>query len=275
MNDKPQLHSSMISMLYKCGEQFRRRYGARFGWNDKEEIIAPGIALLIGRATHSAIEKNIRAKIDTDELLPIEQVRDVARDEATGLWQNEVLLTDAEDVANPKKAKAASVDMTVALSALHATELAPELRPISIERRWVVTLEGFPFDLAGRFDIEEQRVKVDSALRDTKTAARSPIPIAASTSEQLSMYALAKEVCDGQKMVTLFQDTLVKTKVPKLVTQVTSRSVHDREILLRRIERATEIITKGAFTPANPSDWICSKKWCGFSATCPFFSGRD
>lgn len=274
MNDKPQLTSSMINMLYRCEEQWRRRHGYLFGWNDKAEIIPPGIALIVGISTHKSVQGNLRAKIDTDALLSLEQVKDMARDEAMGLWQKEVRLTDADEIANPGKAKAASVDMSVALSALHATELAPELQPVSVERKWVITLEGFPYDLAGRMDIEEKRVK-GCAIRDTKTAARSPILIAAHTSEQLGMYALAKEVCDGETKVSLFLDTLVKTKVPKLVTQVTSRNKHHRDILLRRIERATEVIQKGAFLPANPSDWACSAKFCGYSSTCKFWSGKQ
>jgi hypothetical protein len=36
------------------------------------------------------------------------------------------------------------------------------------------------------------------------------------------------------------------------------------------VENAAEIIEKGAFTPAQPSDWRCSADWCGFHSTCRF-----
>jgi hypothetical protein len=261
----------MISMLYRCGEQFRRRYGFRFGYNDKEEIIPPGVALIIGIATHKSVEKNMKSRIETEEYLPLEQVKDVARDEAAGLWSKEVRLVDADEVTNPKKVKAESIDTSVALAALHALQLAPGLSPKSVERKWVVNLEGFPFDLAGQWDIEEAAEgALLPSIRDTKTAAKSPNANAADLSEQLTMYSLAKKVCDNEDNIALFLDTLVKTKTPKIVTQVTTRTDHDRQILLRRIERAAEIIDMGAFAPANPIDWWCGDKWCGYWRTCPF-----
>ena len=269
INEKPQLHQSMIKMLYSCGEQFRRRYGARFGWNDKEEIIPPGVALIIGIATHKSVEKNLTAKIEKGELLPTEEAMEIAHDEAIGLWQGDVLLTE-EESQNAKKVKGDSVDISVSLAGLHARDLAPKLEPKSVERKWVINLEGFPFDLAGQWDIEED----NGAIRDTKTSGKSPSQNDADSSEQLSMYSLAKQICDKEDAPALYLDVLVKTKTPKLVTLKTRRTDDQRQILLRRIERAAEIIEKGAFTPANPQDWRCSRRFCGYALTCPFWSGK-
>jgi len=269
MSDKPQLHQSMIGMIYRCPEQFRRRYGARFGWNDREEIIPPGVNLIVGSATHKSVEKNLSSKIETGELLPIEQIRDIAHDEAAGAWQQEVRLVD-EEMVNPEQTKGDCIDMAVTLSALHALVLAPIIPVKSVERKWVVTLNDFPFDLGGTWDIEE----TTGAIRDTKTSAKSPSADAADTSEQLTMYSLAKRVCDKEEAPALYLDYLVKTKTPKVVIQQTTRSEFQQMVMLRRIERAAEIIEKGAFMPANPSEWICSRKWCGYSNTCKFYSGK-
>ena len=46
---KPQLHQSHLEMLSKCGEQFRRIYLGG-------EKAMPGVALLVGKATHKAAE---------------------------------------------------------------------------------------------------------------------------------------------------------------------------------------------------------------------------
>lgn len=265
MDDKIQIHQSMLSQNNRCGEQFRRRYGARFGWADREEIIPPGIALVTGIATHAAIEKNLTAKIETDELLSVEQVMDIARDEATGLFLDPVLLTD-DEAADVKGTQGECVDMVITLALLHAIELAPVIDPKSVERKWVVELNGFPFDLAGRWDIEEK----NGSIRDTKTAKRSPSQADADNSEQLTMYALAKKVCDGEEPSGLYIDALVKLKNPKAVTLQTTRTEAQRQILLNRVERFAEIIEKGAFTPANSTDWICNPKWCGYYGTCAF-----
>jgi hypothetical protein len=88
------------------------------------------------------------------------------------------------------------------------------------------------------------------------------------------MYALAKQVIDGKLPNALFLDVLVKTAKPKLVIQTTTRTEAQLKTLMHRIERATEIIEKGAFTPARTDSWQCSIKWCGYATTCPFWSGK-
>lgn len=274
---KIQIHQSMIGMLYRCGEQFRRRYGARFGWAEKEEIIPPGVALITGIATHKSVERNLKSKIETGELLPIEAVKEVAYVEAAGLWTKEVTLND-DEVENKEKTREGSIDMSIALAGLHATELAPILNPKSVERKWVINLNDYPYDLAGTWDIEEEgsrhieTEKQSAIIRDTKTAAKSPVANAVHLSEQLTMYSLAKTVCDNELPPFVYLDTLVKTKTPKIIIQSARRTEHDHAVLMRRIERAMEIIEKGAFTPANTSDWICSSKFCGYFYSCPFAS---
>lgn len=269
VDTKPQLHVSMLDTLSRCGEQFRRRYGSLFGWNDRPEIIPPGSDLITGIATHKAIERNLQNKITVGELLPIEAVMDAARDEAAGLWSQEVRLLP-DETADTGKARGQSVDMAVSLSSLHATDLAPEIQPKAVERKWVINLRGYPFDLAGMMDIEE----VDGAIRDTKTAGKTPGQSIADNSQQLTMYSLAKKVCDGEAPSALYMDNLIKLKTPKIVTLATTRNDQDREMLMRRIERATTIIEKGAFQPANPNDWACSQAWCGYWDSCPFASRK-
>lgn len=268
-NTKPQLHVSMLDTLSRCGEQFRRRYGSLFGWNDKPEIIPPGSALITGIATHKAIEKNLLNKIQSGELLPVEAVKEAARDEVNGLWSQEVRLSPEESGISGK-VHGDVIDMAVALSSLHAEELAPGILPKAVERKWVINLSGYPFDLAGTMDIEE----TTGAIRDTKTAGKTPNQSAADNSNQLTMYALAKKVCDNEVPTALYMDNLIKLKKPKVVTLETSRDESDYEMLLRRIERAMEIIEKGAFQPANPTDWACSQSWCGYWDSCPFANRR-
>lgn len=259
---KKQLHVSQLRMLEECGQRYYYRYIENI-------IMPPGIALNIGTATHKSIEKNLKSKIETGELLPIEQVKDIARDEAHGLAAGELYLTD-EEAENPQAAVGEMVDMSITLASLHALELAPILQPKAVERKWVINLENFPFDLAGTIDIEE----TTGSIRDTKTAGKTPSQTDADCSEQLTMYSLAKIVCDGQPPTALYLDGLVKLKTPKVTTLVTQRSDAQRTALMRRIERAAEIIDKQVFMPTNSDDWRCSKKFCGYHRICPFYSGK-
>src|SRR3990167_5757448 len=119
---KPQLHQSGMDMLFKCGEQYYRRYV-------KGEKIPPGIAAVIGSATHKSIEANLSAKIQGGELLPVEWVQQVARDELEGIWKGGIKLDKDELAKGMKALKGEAIDTAVALSGLHRTNLAPSLEP--------------------------------------------------------------------------------------------------------------------------------------------------
>lgn len=264
---KPQLHSSQLSTLTVCGEQYRRRY-------IEGEIVPPSSALLIGTATHGSVEKNLRHKVQTGgELLAIDEVKSIAADTFSSQWDNGVRLDDEEVELGEKVVRGQTLDTVVGLAALHATDLAPEIQPVSenhIERKFVVELTGFPFDLAGKIDIQEEK-----RIRDTKTASKTPTQGDADGSEQLTMYALGAHVIDKLPMpVEVRLDSLVKTKTPKAVSVSSVRTDDNVTRLLRRIERAAEVIEKGMFMPASAGDWRCSARYCGYAHSCPFWSGR-
>lgn len=250
-------------MLSKCGEQYYRRYV-------KGEKVPPRVAMAIGSAGHKSIESNLKAVINSGEMLPVEQVQDVARDELEGIWKSGVALTKEEMAVGMKAIKGGAIDTAVALSALHRTDLAPKLKPTHVERKFVIKLDGFPLDLAGQIDIQESTARI----RDTKTAAKSPSQAEADDSLQLTMYGLATKVIDGESPSEFFLDALVKTKEPKVVSVPTKRTNENYEMLLRRVERAALILEKGAFTPARTTDWWCSEKWCGYWDSCPFAQKR-
>jgi len=269
---KPQLHISWLDTLSTCGIQFQRRYGHRFGCWHKEEVIPPGIALVTGISVHKSIERNLANKMEHGELLPRGEVQAIARDEFGGLHQQGMLFTD-DEARDIDETLGAAIDQTVALSTLHYDILAPELKPLAVEEKFVVELEGYPYDLAGQVDIRE-----DKRLRDTKTRGSSP-PKDLAQSMQMAMYSLAHKVQRGRLPEAVCLDVLVKNKRPKLVIVEAVPDETWISPLLRRIEHATKIIQsvkegRGEFTPANPNDWACTEKWCGYARTCPFFSGR-
>lgn len=273
---KPQLHVSMLNMMSRCGIQFQRRYGARFGCWHEEEVLPPNVALATGSAVHKSIEQNMRYKMESNgSLLPREQVAQIARDEIAGTWHGGMLLTE-DQAKNPNAVLGEATDLSIALSTLHYDGLAVRIQPVAVEEKFVIVLDGFPFDLSGQKDIREA-----SRVRDTKTAGQSPSEHAAH-SLQMAMYALSEQVERGKLPDEVCLDHLVKNKTPKIVTRT---AVPDRSWinpLLRRVERATEIIEsvkdgKGRFTPAEadgPSSWVCTAAYCGYHQTCPFYSGK-
>ena len=262
----------MIDMMSRCGIQFQRRYGARFGCWHEEEIIPPGIALATGSSVHKSVEANLTHKMENEgALLPRDQVASIARDSFDGITSGELLLSE-DEALDIRATIGAAVDQTVALAGLHYDELAPVIQPVAVEERFVIEVPDYPYDLAGRIDIREAHT-----IRDTKTSKMSP-PADAARSLQMGMYVMAEHV-QRRKPEKVYLDYLVKTKTPKVVTR---EAVPDCEMILpvkSRITRAMKIIGsvkegKGQFTPADPGHWCCTERFCGYARTCPFWSGR-
>lgn len=269
---KPQLHVSMLDMMSRCGVQFQRRYGARFGIWPQEEIIPPGIALGIGIAVDASVNANLSMKMQSGNLLSEEEVNDTARDAFENVWSQGMLLTEDEG-RDINKTEGDAVDTSIALASLHHKVLAPEIVPLAIQERFVIELSGYPYDLSGTKDIREA-----DCIRDTKTSNKTPEPEAAK-SMQMAMYSLAEKVERGALPKSVKLDFLVKNKTPKVEVREATPDESWISPLVRRIERTTEIIEavksgKQVLAPALPSDWICTKRFCGYAATCPFWSGR-
>ncbi|MHC4181025.1 MAG: RecB family exonuclease [Planctomycetota bacterium] len=261
MTDKPKhISYSAISMLERCGEQYRFRYIEGIS-------IPPGVSLLQGRAVDDAVTADLRTKIDSGVLLPLEAVRDIARDALVNAWDHSEVRLEAEYVEmGPAKAKAKAVDTSISLAELHHTEAAPKIEPTHVQREWALEVRGIPYPLVGVIDIQEGT----KAVRDTKTSKKSPPKDAADKSSQLSAYALACKVRDGVMPEMLALDYLVATKTPKLVVLETKREMEQLRPFRNRLFNAVEVIQAGVFIPASPDAWCCSERWCGYWNTCRY-----
>jgi hypothetical protein len=262
---RPQLHFSALEKLWACGVAFARRY------LNKERGIAPSY-IHVGKAVDHAANTNLQHKIDSDSLLPVEQVVDEARDVVTRSMEDEGLqLEPADRVIGEKAAKAAVVDKTVRVCKAHAMTLAPRLKPKRVQAKWSLEIPGMPFDLVGTRDLDE----TDDSVADLKTSKQSPNKNQAVTSDQLTTYALSVHVIGKVPVpVKVHLDYIVDLKTgTKVADRLTStRGKDDFGVLLRRLENASTILQKGAFTPANQGrDWWCSVQYCEFATTCPYF----
>lgn len=255
------ISQSRLAMLSRCGEQFRRVYV-------EKERRPPGVAMIVGSSVDESVNANLGNVIETGAMLPPEAVQDVARDALESRWVEEgVVLNEEEIELGPKAVRGEAVDRSIRLALLHYDGVAPRLKPTSVQRRFRVRIKGeSDIILVGILDVEEA-----DAIRDTKTSRKSPAKNAAEISQQLTMYALGVRIEDGEIPNKVALDYLVDLKrAPKAVTLESTRGPEDFRVLLARIERFARIVEAGAFAPANPDDWICSAKWCGFHSTCPF-----
>lgn len=253
---KPHLSASSLGTLAKCGEMYRWRY--------IEGIKAPpGVAAVIGKGAHHAVEQDLRHKMEWGALLDEEAVGDFAADGLRTAWDDEKTGPPVLHEGDPNKGGA--VDAAVALAKLHHRRVAPGIQPIALERGFRLELDGFPFDLVGFIDVEERR-----RLRDTKTKTKAPPKNAAEVSDQLTMYDMEARARGVQGELGLVLDFLVRTESGKtrVITQPTERTENDRVSLLRRVEAAAGVIQKGAFAPTQRDNWWCSQKWCGYYDRC-------
>jgi hypothetical protein len=270
---KPQLTQSMLNMAAGCGIQFQRRYGFRFGVWPQEEIIPPGVAAAIGTAVHKGVERNLNAIIRMRVPIHIEEVKDAVRDSLSAQWCEGVMLQE-EEAISPDDTKGKAIDQAIALSQLHYEIVAPKLAPMTIEQPFTVEMVSYPMDLGGKIDIIEH----GNSIRDTKTSGKTPEADAARTL-QVGCYALSRKVETGILPALATLDFLVKTKVPKYEPRTVVPDDRLVDYTLARFERLVTIIEtvkagKEAFQPAQPEDWRCSAKWCGYHASCKFWSGR-
>lgn len=264
---KPQLHYSALSMLWKCGEMYRRRYV-------ENEIIPPAVSMIVGISAHRSAEKNMKNKCTTGELLPLEAVKDIARDAVNHESDNSgITLSEDEVKVGYKKVKGEAIDNAVAFSATHHEKLAPTINPISedhVEKKWVVTLPDYPVDLAGTIDVEEH-----NCVRDLKTSGKTPGQSIIDDSDQITAYAMAIYAESKEIPEVCALDYLVKSKSGvKAKTIASTRDKNDFKVFLMRLERSIEVIRKGAFAPTDQGNWWCGPKWCGYATTCPFYRGK-
>jgi len=258
-------------MLSRCGVQFQRRYGARFKIWHEEEIKPPGVAAVIGSAVHSSVERNLRYKIASGTMIPLEEAEQTARDSFLQRANQGGLHLAGFDKPLDELVGEGE-DWSVKLAKLHLLKVAQNVNPLDVEVSGVIVLENMPVDLSYRMDIVE-----DGRIGDTKTAARKPMATP-EESFQFCFYAMAYFV-EHEKWPAIFADYLMKYKNP-IAKRFEAQTDEKWQIPVKnRVTRAVELIEavkegKQAMTPAQPDDWCCTARYCGYHADCPFWSRR-
>jgi len=265
-DEKPTIHQSQLSMLSRCGLQYQFRYM-------EGKVRRPGVAMVVGTATHRAVEENLEHKINFGELLSAEEVMDKASDAFDATWLgDEPELSEKELSVGKKTTKGKAKDDSIKLSRLHRVGIAPVLEPETVEEKFRLELTGRPVDLAGTIDIVEKKSDGGYVVRDTKTSGKTPSADTAEQSNQLTVYSLAVEAMRGKRPDKVTLDYLVKLKTPKSVILESTRDDNDYQRLMMLVDSATRVIETGSFMPAPADAWWCGEHWCGYWNECPFGS---
>ncbi|MFH2033126.1 MAG: PD-(D/E)XK nuclease family protein [Candidatus Margulisiibacteriota bacterium] len=242
------IHQSSLNTILRCPEQFRRRYL-------EGEIIPPGIAAGRGTGVHKANDVNLSQKIVSKIDLPVDDLKDAARDGFVESFKNGIYLAK-EEVASKTKILNEGLNDTLRLTELYHSEVAPEIVPIEVEKEFLVQLDGVPLPIAGRMDIE-QEAKVD----DLKTATKSWSEGRINQEIQPIVYSLAHLQLTGT--LPLFTYHILVALKASTKRQIQSTHVSDKQIQALRFTLITfcKALDAGVFLPANPAEWYCDEKW--------------
>ena len=228
----------------------------------------PRSAMVVGSNVHGTSELDLACKMETGILLPADVITDAARDGIVALVDREGLALTADEAFFGRAVTIDQMkDQAVGLAVLHHEKAAPRIEPVALERKWLLDFADTGHTLAGRIDIEEKR-----GIIDTKTTGKAPTQKWADTSDQLTMYAIAKSTLDGipPEEIELRFDCLHKLKVPKYKPFDTRRTQADIDALLLKIQTALKVIKSGVFMPTSRENWWCSPEWCAFYDECPY-----
>jgi hypothetical protein len=263
MSDRRYLSVSQIEMFGRCELQWYHRYVLGLKR-------PPGVAAVIGKGTHKAIEIDLRWKMAWHSLIEDEAVKAHAADATRAAWEKE---PPAVNPGDPDQGEA--IDIAVGLATLHHKVLAPKIEPIAIEQAFKIELPQLDHDLVGVLDIE-----TPTHVRDTKTKGRAPSWDAARRSTQLVAYHLHTRLAGPHipidqgglepyrepKAVAL--DFLVKKRFPEVVTVEAQPTPAEHIAFVKRVELTSKAIGAGIFRPTNPDNWCCTEKWCGYWDEC-------
>lgn len=149
------------------------------------------------------------------------------------------------------------------LARKYLEEAVPEIEPRDVQLKVAGEIAGVK--VQGFVDL----IDTSGRIIDLKTAAKSPSGIDSDYRFQLATYRQLAPGASGEARL----DTVVATKVPKLVRIDYTVSVADQLMTQHLYPHVREGIREGLYFP-NRSSNLCSRKYCAFAdACCKEFGG--
>ncbi len=253
-------HYSGLSLFNDCGLAFYYRY-------IENKTTPRDYSMIVGTAVDAAVNADLLSKMRTGSPLWTNDIEDIV----TGRMKEQLAPGDVYARPNAKgwmSDRNSSMSAAIEMAIFYHNEVTPKLSPKYVQRYWEVTVNGAT--LCGYIDVQE-----NGKVRDTKTSCKSPDSRSANDSRQLTMYAMAVWLLDGDMPESVHLDYVVRTPIRgdnKLVQLSSSRTQKDFDDLSDWISDSTSRIESGSFMPAPDGHWMCRSGWCGYYESCP--SGR-
>ena len=236
------LSPSQVRCFMDCQVRWWFKYGLRYP-------DPPNGKMALGRAVHAALTQNFAQKLDTYEDLPVPGVRAIFRDS----WATEREQTEFRDDEDPLELALCGE----ALVSKYMEHQAPLIQPAAVEMRVGGQIGGTR--VQGWIDL----IDVDGQIIDIKTAARRPSGIDVDHRFQIATYTQLVPGASGRARV----DTLVKTKIPALVSQ--SFTVTDGDILaINKLYPLAQRSMRAELYMPNRLSMACSRRNCCYWRQC-------
>jgi CRISPR/Cas system-associated exonuclease Cas4 (RecB family) len=224
----------------RCFMDCQLRWGFKYGLKVPDPATAN---MALGRAVHSSLGENFAQKVDTREDLPTEGVVALFRE----AWANEIEQAEFRDEEDPKEFAATGE----ALVTKYMDQMAPTIDPAAVGLKLDSEIAGIK--VRGWIDL----LDVEGRVIDIKTAKARPIAVEPMHKFQVATYAHLVPGASGEGRV----DTLVKTKVPQVISQSFHITVEEMKVTQTLYPAAQEAMRQQRFMP-NRLSMMCSRRNC-------------
>jgi CRISPR/Cas system-associated exonuclease Cas4 (RecB family) len=236
------LSPSQVRCFMECQTRWWFKYGLKY--DDP-----PTGSLALGRAVHASLGHNFAQKVETYEDLPSEGVQALFRES----WAMECEQVEFRDDENP--AQLAAIGESLIAKYMH--EMAPVIEPAAVELRVEGEIGGV--SVQGWIDI----LDVDGRVVDIKTARARPSSIEPMHRFQVATYSRLTPGAGWKGRI----DTLVKTKIPQLVSQSFELTEGDLVAIQRLYPLVQEAMRARVHVP-NRLAVTCSRRSCAYWRHC-------
>lgn len=242
--------ATQLEMFTRCQRQWAFRYIEGL-------VRPPAVAMIQGTSLHRSAEFNYAYKLETETDAELDDVLDVARDAFTE--ESERIENWEGDEPGP------ALDQAVALARVYHLELAPLVKPVAVEREFVLESDEWRWPVLGYEDVVD-----DLGVIDIKTAGKKKTQAELDVNLQAGIYLLERHHEGAPE--NFRWHVAVKSKTP--ASQVLERTTLEPEkvaLTISRLEAGMQqVMDTGLAMPAEPSSWACSERFCGYWNLCEY-----
>lgn len=249
------LSLSSLVLFWRCPERWRRRY------LEREREPQSG-AMIVGKAVGAAITQHYAAQMAGDALSAgdADDICAAEFDESALRPETEFGEDDADELREHGRA---------ALDA-YLSELAPEVRPVSVEGKAELRFAGAEWAFVGYLDVEDE----SGTVIDVKVGKKHVTDATARRSPQVTSYLLARAMEGRPAERFAFHSVRRGAKRGEhCVVVPTERNGGQLRKLEERIAQSARQIVRcaetGEWPLSTPDGWWCSGGMCAFWASCP------